>query len=85
MRLDDVRLARCGAGRLDDVRVDRALRQPLDVLELVRLLVEHLDELAPMILRFSSGSRLAGQRGEEALGRVDPNDVDAQMLGERLP
>src|SRR2546421_4615172 len=44
VRLDDVCLARAGAGQLDDVRVDRALSEELHTGDFVCLLVKHVHE-----------------------------------------
>ena len=84
VRLDHVRLARIGTRRFDDVGIDRALRQPLDILELARFLVEIFDELAADDLALLLRVLDAFERLEEALRRVDADDVDAEVFGKRL-
>ena len=82
--LDDVCLAGRRPRGLDDVRINRALREPLDAFEAMRLFVEDLDELAAdnLALLFRVGHAL--ERREESIRRIDSNDVDAQVLGERV-
>ena len=81
VRLDDVRLAGLAAGRFDHVRIDGALRQPLHVRQLGRLLFEDLHEQAADDLALGFRFIDALERGEIALGGVDPDDFDAHMLG----
>ncbi len=82
--LDDVGLAGLAGRGFDDVRVDGALGQPLGVLELLGLVVEHVHEDAADGLAL--GFRLVDTResGEEALFRVDLDDVQAEVIAEHV-
>ena len=84
VRFDDMRFAGPGAGGFDDVGIDRSLCQPLDGLELVRLLVEYLDEVAADDLALVFRVADALERLEETVGGIDANDVDAEVLRERV-
>ena len=82
MRLDHVRLAGLGAGRLDHVGIDGALRQPAHVAMTRGFFLEHLDEQPADDLALGFRIVDAGQRGEEALARVDADHAQMHVLGE---
>ena len=88
----DVRRAGAAAG-LDDVRVERALHEELDRVvavarvradDVARRLLEDPDELAADDLALLLGVGHPGQRGQEALARVDDDEVDAGRRDEVL-
>src|SRR5690606_42022761 len=83
--LDDVGLAGLAAGRLDHVGVDRALRQPFGVGELAGFLIEDLDEQVADDLALGLGVADPFERLEIAVGGIDPDYLDAHVLGEHRP
>ena len=70
---------RFGRGGLDDVRVERALGQEVDPAELGGLLLEDPDELVADDLALLLRVLDAGQPGQEALARVDHDQLHAEV------
>ena len=69
----------------DDVRVERALGQEVDPAELGRLLLEDPDELVADDLALLLGVLDAGQPGEEALARIDHDQLHPEVALEGDP
>ena len=74
-----------GRRRLDDVRVERALGQEVDPAELGGLLLEDPDELVADDLALLLRVLDAGQAGEEALARIDHDQVHPEVALEGDP
>ena len=70
---------RLGGGALDDVGVERALGQEVDGADLGRLLLEDADELVADDLALLLGVLDAGEPGQEALARIDHDQVHAEV------
>ena len=68
---------------LDDVGIERALGQEVDGADLERLLLEDPDELVADDLALLLGVLDAGQPGQEALARVDHDQVHPEVLARR--
>src|SRR5436305_5908418 len=78
-----MRLTRARAGRLNHVRINRTLRKEVDACQLMGLLIEHFDEGAANDLSLLLRVGHTGQSRQESLLRIYPDNVDAQVLGER--
>lgn len=84
VRLNHVRFAGGGSGGFDHVRIDGALRQPFHLLLLAGFFVEHFNEHAAD--NFTLGFRFvhARQCGQEAVFRLNVNDVQAEVVAEHF-
>ena len=79
MRLDGGRRAAGRRHALDHVGIERALRQEIDRADLLGLRLEHIDEQLADHLALHLGVGDAGERVEEARGRIDRDQRDVVM------